>query len=58
VIILICGDRNWTDYKKIRTVLQGFPVGFTLPTQIIHGAAKGADSIGEKIATEIFGAWN
>ena len=47
--ILICGDRKWTDEQKIIDVL--FPYVFKNPT-IIHGAAKGADSIGGKIAID------
>jgi len=45
--ILICGDRKWTDEQKIIDVL--FPYVFKNPT-IIHGAAKGADTIGGRIA--------
>jgi len=39
--ILICGDRNWKDYNAIRNRMRKLPVNAT----IIHGAAKGADSI-------------
>lgn len=47
--ILVCGDRHWNDYKIIRRELLNFPKG----TVIIHGKAKGADSIAGAIALEL-----
>ena len=52
--ILVCGDRNWTDEEKIRKELSKFPVG----TVVIDGAARGADSIANKVAMEMgFDTW-
>ena len=45
--ILICGDRNWTDEQTIIDYL--FPYIMKSPT-IIHGNARGADTIGGAIA--------
>ena len=42
MLILICGDRNWTDRTAIARELRRFnPMADT----IIHGAARGADSL-------------
>lgn len=44
--ILACGDRFWNDKEKIRARLSVLPQG----TEIIHGAARGADSIAGMLA--------
>lgn len=52
--ILISGDRNWSDFTKIRTVLTQ-TIG-TRPLEeivIVHGDAKGADKIGGWIAKDM-----
>ena len=41
--ILVCGDRNWTDYPLIESVLKGITSSY-LPECIIEGEAHGADS--------------
>lgn len=41
VRVLACGSRNWTDVALIRSYLNTLPQPFVL----IHGAARGADSI-------------
>ena len=41
MIVLICGDRYWSDREAIRRRLKQLPKD----TIIIHGAARGADSI-------------
>lgn len=48
MIVLVCGDRFWTDKEKIRERLGRLPAGST----VIHGAARGADSIAGAIAQE------
>lgn len=45
--ILICGDRNWSDENTITETL--FPFIMDYPT-IIHGGARGADTMGETVA--------
>lgn len=40
--VLVCGDRNWVEYDKIRRRLELLPKEDTI---IIHGAARGADTI-------------
>lgn len=47
--VLICGDREWSDEKSIRKRIEKIPKGST----IIHGAARGADSIAGNIAEEL-----
>ena len=42
MLILICGDRNWTDYRPIQRELKRFD---PVTDIIMHGAARGADSI-------------
>jgi hypothetical protein len=46
--VLVCGDRNWEDYEAIAREL--CPVR---PSVVIHGAARGADSIAGEIAEEM-----
>ena len=47
--ILVCGDRNWTNYDIIRKELYKYPEG----TVVIEGACRGADSIGGYIARQL-----
>ena len=42
--ILVCGDRNWTDYFLIATTLYK-AIKHEPRVTIIHGAARGADSM-------------
>lgn len=47
--LLVCGSRDWTDERAIWQEL------FVLPrdTVVIHGGAKGADSIADTIARKL-----
>lgn len=47
--VLICGSRDWTDAAKIAYVLTHMP----RDRVIIHGAARGADSLAAEVATEL-----
>lgn len=47
--VLVCGDRFWADKEKIRERLSKFPIG----TTIIHGAARGADSLAAIVAARL-----
>jgi hypothetical protein len=47
--ILVCGDRNWSDVERIRTVLNEFPTD----SIIIHGGCRGADTIAGNVATAL-----
>lgn len=49
--VLVCGDRNWSDMDKIETRLKRLPEGTTL----IHGAARGADTLGGYVAERFCG---
>lgn len=46
--ILVCGSRDWNDRATMREALSYMPVG----TVIVHGAARGADSMAEETAHE------
>lgn len=46
--VLICGDRNWTDYRAIRELVRSLPVGST----VIEGDARGADRMAGQAARE------
>lgn len=48
--VLICGSRDWTDRAMIERVMQGLGPG---PHTIIHGRAKGADTIAATIALRL-----
>lgn len=47
--ILVCGPRVWVEQRPIEQVLQQFPRGTTL----IHGGARGADSICGYVAEQL-----
>lgn len=46
--ILVCGDRNWTGYDKIKEVLSQYPGAI-----IVHGACRGADTNASLAAVEL-----
>lgn len=48
--ILVTGSRNWTDTSKIKEVLNEYN-NFDYPI-LIHGNARGADSIADNIAKQ------
>ena len=47
--IAIIGSRNFTNYKLLQEILEQYKPKITL---VVSGAAKGADSLGEKWALE------
>ena len=47
--VLVCGDRFWTDRAMIYAELSKLSPG----TIIVHGGARGADSIAGEIAKEL-----
>jgi hypothetical protein len=47
--ILVCGDRNWRDMSIIGRELKKFPP----ETIVIHGGAKGADTLGGFVAEKL-----
>lgn len=44
--VLVCGSRTWRDEGPIFTALEALPTD----TVIVHGAAKGADSLAARAA--------
>lgn len=49
--LLICGDREWKKKDRIRREL--LLLGISNIEVVIHGAARGADSLGAEIAEEL-----
>lgn len=47
--VLICGSRHFTDYEKLKETLHAH----SDITEIIHGAARGADTLGGRYGVEI-----
>jgi hypothetical protein len=47
--ILITGDRNWTNWEVVADALSEFPRS----ALVIHGGAKGADTIAGKLAEQL-----
>jgi hypothetical protein len=50
VKVLVCGDRNWTDRKLISRELAALVPPEGIVMTVIHGAARGADTIGGEVA--------
>lgn len=48
--VLVCGDRNWTNSEIIRERLAKIALADGEQLVVIHGAARGADSIAGTIA--------
>ncbi len=46
--LLVCGDRNWKDKEAIRSALMSLG-----PEVVIHGAARGADSLAGEVANDL-----
>jgi methylmalonyl-CoA mutase cobalamin-binding subunit len=49
VKVLVCGDRRWTDAAAVERELKKFPPG----TVVIHGGARGADTIAAQTAARL-----
>lgn len=48
--ILVCGGRDYSDVEKITSVLREY---ISEDPVIVHGAARGADSIAGNVAAEL-----
>lgn len=48
--LLVCGDRNWTDYDFIAESLDQVSVSNGYIELLIHGAARGADTLAAQYA--------
>jgi hypothetical protein len=46
-VVLVCGGRNWCDYRLTADVLEA-----VAPTVVVHGAARGADAMAGRWARE------
>ena len=45
---IVCGGRDYADYELVRAVLDALNIGI-----LVHGAARGADSLAARAATEL-----
>ena len=50
--ILICGDRQWSDRQTIYRILLPYATQ-TPPVTILHGGARGADTLTGQVAQEL-----
>ena len=55
---IFTGDREWTDEYSVRFLLERLKDAYGSDVKIVHGAARGLDSLVGRLATEIFGAAN
>jgi hypothetical protein len=46
--LLVCGGRDFADYHALRRAIVTLK-----PTCIAHGAARGADALADRVATEL-----
>ena len=56
--VLVTGSRTWADEESIRGALEDVHVGLAYGEKpssivIVHGAAKGADAIADRVAREL-----
>jgi hypothetical protein len=53
--VLICGDRNWTNREPIKREMKSLILQAGRPNKllVIHGGARGADSIAGQVAQEM-----
>lgn len=51
MVILVCGDRNWTDFILIHSTLKKFEHTATL---VVHGDARGADTLAGQAAEALY----
>ena len=52
--ILVCGSRYFNDYELLKKeILNALPIGDYIDTVIISGNARGADTLGEKLAKDM-----
>lgn len=55
---IFTGDREWTDVESVRYFLERLKEAYGSDVKIVHGAARGLDSIVGRLATDIFGEAN
>ena len=52
VRVIVCGSRGWDQYERIAQRLDELPLDGCEPLTIVHGAARGTDSLAERWAVE------
>jgi hypothetical protein len=45
--LLVCGDRDWSDFKLLVEVLDGFGNQYLWDFVLVHGATRGADMMAD-----------
>jgi hypothetical protein len=48
--VLVCGGRDYSDYDTLKTILSALQVTRGTFSEIIHGAAAGADRLADRYA--------
>lgn len=48
MLAIVCGDRHWTNLKRIKSVLKSYNIG-----KIIQGDCKGADKLAAQAALSL-----
>jgi hypothetical protein len=51
--LLICGSRGYEDYEEFKKLLFNFDIKSLGITEIIHGGAKGVDTLAGQLAREL-----
>jgi hypothetical protein len=52
--VLVCGSRHFNDYELLKKeVLNALPIGDHIETRVISGHARGADTLGERLAEDM-----
>lgn len=51
--LIACGSRDWTNYEEIERTLLSFIHQFGKPAALIHGAARGADTLAGQAAQRL-----
>lgn len=53
VFVAICGGRDYSDWRAMRRKIAELKVRFGPDLVIVHGDARGADSMAETVATQL-----
>lgn len=52
--VLVCGSRHFNDYERLKKeVLNALPIGDYIDCVVISGHARGADTLGERLAEDM-----
>jgi hypothetical protein len=51
--VLVCGSRSWSNALKVHDAIGDLALEWDEPLTIIHGGARGADSIADEVARDM-----